>query len=346
MPRRASEDVDYDISPPIESESWFAQDYIQSKTDVIWIGQYGLRYLAGNTSTNRQDIHGGMDTNKRFSNDGINYDCDEGAKPKIYSVCDGKVYKFRDQKNDVFIECDQLLMFADGQTSTMRTIYRHMSSVRNEVKVGDGQTYTIKKGDYIGEMGSKGANNCHLHFDLKDQDEYLHPGRLFNPNSSAYFSALKSTDDIDFRMLGYEEDTKEAYFRIAIKGNVLSILEIKIENSSTDFSRKLNFEEQQEIDETSEKDNSLFEDWAIFAYPFNGYQHAEDRYEGVMKTLPEIYPGSGNREKFYPVSSEDHTLYGEASLVYDITVFNVERIDLPYFKITMCDLYGNCIATK
>ncbi|WP_436517708.1 peptidoglycan DD-metalloendopeptidase family protein [Ekhidna sp. To15] len=345
MPDIADKNSNYDFAFPVLSDSWTSESYSQDDQAVIWIGQYGLRYLSGNESTNRQDMHGGMDTNKKFISNNVNFDCDEGSPASVYSLCDGMVYDFRSEKNDVYIECDQLLEYADGTTSTLRNVYRHMSSVKAEVQVTQ-ETYRIAKGEYIGEMGSKGANNCHLHLDLKNEDHYLHPGRLFNPKASPYYQALQSSTDVDIRMLGFSESNNEVYFRIGIRGNILSVLSIKIENEKIDLSETLNFEKRQEIESTSERDNSVFDHWSIFAYPFNGFANAQIRYENVKDDLPEIYPGSNKREKPYPISSEDHTLYGEASLVYDIVVNDVGRDVLSYFNIQICDLYGNCISIK
>ena len=140
MERRSPEHVNYDLSFPVPSDSWSDTEYVQSKSFVLWTGQYGLRYLAENKDTFYQDMHPGMDTNKRFLSGNEEYDCDQGASVPVYSICDGTVYKFRSEKNDVFVECDELLRFADGKTTNFRNVYRHMSHVKDEVKVDGAET--------------------------------------------------------------------------------------------------------------------------------------------------------------------------------------------------------------
>jgi len=339
MPTRANPNETYDLAFPVRSNSWSAEEYTQDKEKIIWRSPYGLRYLSGN-----QDMHGGIDTDDTFLINSEIFDCGQNSPTAIYSLCDGYVYDFREEKNDVYIKCDQLLKYADGSSSPIYNIYRHLSSVKNEVKVTD-ELYKIYKGEYIGEMGSKGANSCHLHLDLKDENHYLHPGRLFNPNQTPFYQALKHEGDVDIRMLDFLPEENMAYFRIGVRGNVLSLLSIKITNDQMELLRILNFEEQNQVELEEERDNTEFDDWSIVAYPFNGYINAQSRYESVKESLLANYPGSSKRVKYYPISSNDHELYGEASMVYDITVKGVTSESLKFFSIQICDIYGNCILT-
>ncbi|MDN4165103.1 M23 family metallopeptidase [Cytophagales bacterium LB-30] len=344
----------YDWFFPIPHALFESEVYQPSSTNTIWVSPYGPRYLAGNTASFGQDLHGGFDSNKRLSDGTENFDCDEGNPAPILCFCNGTIMEFREYQNDVFIKCDEKLRYADGTEEEFFVVYRHMSEVLpaiHEVDQDDASTYIpITKGDYIGLMGSKGANNCHLHFDLRTAaGDYLHPGRLFNPSASAYYKSLKeaSEDAVDIRLLGYDESTKQAFVRIAMRGNILSLSEIRVANGVIPFNLRFNFEERQQLELPFRDNPQGVDGLTVLAYPFNGYSLLIERVNSVLDGLPELYPVSTKREDSqYPLLADDSPLYNEPSLMYDIIIDNIDGVHLlTDLKISLCDFYGNCLET-
>ncbi|MEO9484142.1 MAG: thrombospondin type 3 repeat-containing protein [Ekhidna sp.] len=355
MEKRSNENSAYDLVSPLPSDLFSSTTYAPSEDNVLVKASYGPRFLSYQTSTLQQDLHGGIDFSDQLTFNGISYHCPDSDEPSnptfpgpIYSACAGVVYNFREEKNDIYIKCDEPLRYADGTEVDVRMVYRHQSYVEPKFRIDSGDDdVPVAKGEMLGYMGSKGASTCHLHWDLRVDGEYIHPGRLLDPNVSAYYKALKDPNDVYITLLGYDETRKEAYIRIALRGNVLSLVEIRVDNEQMGLSGVLNFEQRQTIDAASDRDTPhVNASLSIFSYPFNGHSKISSLYEGRKDDFHKDYPGSTDHPNhYYPIAESGHELFGLPSKVYDVVVRNVEESHLSHFKIALLDVYGNTIET-
>ncbi|WP_462250953.1 thrombospondin type 3 repeat-containing protein [Ekhidna sp.] len=356
MEKRSDENVAFDLASPVNSNLFSSNEYDPSEYNILVKASYGPRFLNYQVETLQQDLHGGIDFSDQLTFGESSFHCpDDGESLEqsnpapIYSACAGVVYNFREEKNDIYIKCDEPLRYSDGTEVEVRMVYRHQSSVEDKFKIDDDDDdVPVAKGELLGYMGHEGASTCHLHWDLRVDGEYIHPGRLLNPNVSAFYKALKNPDDVFISLIGFNEKLNEAYFRIALKGNVLSLLEIRVTNDQLSLDDRLNFEARQMIDDAAERDTPhINESLSIFSYPFNGHDKVSSLYERRKDDFHQDYPGSVNHPNgYYPINEDDHELFAMPSKVYDVVVRNVDEENLSHFKITLIDIYGNIMSTE
>ncbi len=356
MEKRSDENVDFDLASPVPSNLFSSNEYDPTVDNILVKASYGPRFLKYQEETLQQDLHGGIDFSDQLTYGDNSFHCPDDEESSdlsnpapVYSACAGVVYNFREEKNDIYIKCDEPLRYADGTEAEVRMVYRHQSSVEDKFKIDDeDKAVPVAKGELLGYMGHKGASTCHLHWDLRVDGEYIHPGRLLNPNVSAYYQALKDPDDAFIGRIGYNKELNEAYFRIALKGNILSLLEIKVTNDQMNLDGRLNFEERQRIDDAAERDTPHINEFlSIFSYPFNGHDKISSLYERRKEDFHQDYPGSVNHpDEHYPIDEDVHELFGMPSKVYDVVVRNVSEEHLTHFKLSLSDIYGNTIETE